>query len=119
MTEMVPENGVFVANDKSRGRRVVRNEVRTNQMTPFYLGSVHTQFNPDCTPATFVAAFNSEDFGAGQVAEELVAFSDGVVEAAFGQAVDGKNLETFRKMIPVSVAKGVEECLVRCGIKKA
>ena len=119
ITEMVPENGVFRDNDKTKGRRVIQNEVKANQMTPFYLGSVHTQFNPDCTPATFVAAFNSEDFGAGQIADELVAFSPDVVQAAFGQAVDGANVDTFRKMIPVSIAKGVEECLVRCGIKKA
>jgi hypothetical protein len=116
---MLPENGVFVDNNSTKGRRVIRNEIKTGQMTPFYLGSVHTQFNPDCTPATFVAAFGSEDFGAGQVADELVAFSDDVVEAAFGQAVDGQNVDTFRKMIPVSIAKGVEECLMKCGIKKA
>jgi hypothetical protein len=119
MVEMLPENGVFIANDKTKGRRVITNEIKTNQMTPFYLGSVHTQFNPDCTPATFVAAFNNEDFGTGQIADELVAFSTDVVQAAFGQAVDGMNVDTFRSMIPVSVAKGVEDCLQRCGIKKA
>jgi hypothetical protein len=37
-----------------------------------------------------VAAFDSEDFGAGQVLDELVGFSSDVVEAAFGQAVDGR-----------------------------
>jgi hypothetical protein len=88
-------------------------------MTPFYQGSVYTQFNPDCTPTTFVAAFNNEDFGAGQIVDELVAFSIDIVEAAFGQAVDGEDVDKFRSMIPVSVAKGVEECLARCSIKKA
>jgi hypothetical protein len=39
-----------------------------------------------------------------------------VVEAAFGQAVDGKNIDTFRKMILVSIAKFVEECWTWCGI---
>lgn len=117
MTEMVLENGVL---DPVTGkRRVISNEVKVNQMTPFYMGSVHTQFNPDCTPATFVAAFNNEDFGAGQIADEFFAFSDDVIEAAFGQAVDGRNIDTLRGLIPVSIAKGVEECLLKCGIQKA
>lgn len=116
MTEMVPENGVL---DAATGkRRVITNEVKTNQMTPFYQGSVHTQFNPDCAPATFVAAFNSEDFGAGQVLDEVVSLSTDVVEAAFGQAVDGANVDAFRKYIPISIANGVESCLQRCGIAK-
>jgi Cupin len=116
MTEMVPENGVL---DAKQNRRVIQNEVGVNQMTPFYLGSVHTQFNPDCTPATFVAAFNNEDFGAGQIADEFFSLTDDVIEAAFGQAVDGANVDTFRTLIPVSIAKGVEDCLVKCGIQKA
>jgi hypothetical protein len=116
MTEMVPENGVLDPETKSR--RVIANEIGVNQMTPFYMGSVHAQFNPDCTPATFVAAFNNEDFGAGQIADEFFTLTDDVIEAAFGQAVDGKNIETFRSLIPVSIAKGVEECLIRCGIQK-
>lgn len=116
VTEMLPENGVL---DPATGkRRVITNVVGTNQMTPFYIGSVHTQFNPDCTPATFVAAFTSEDFGAGQVLDELVSFSTDVVEAAFGQAVDGANVDAFRQYIPVSIANGVESCLQQCGIDK-
>jgi Cupin len=116
VTEMLAENGVL--DPKTGKRRVITNEVNTNQMTPFYLGSVHTQFNPDCTPATFVAAFDSEDFGAGQVLDELVSFSTDVVEAAFGQAVDGANVDTFRQLIPTSIANGVEACLQKCGIAK-
>jgi hypothetical protein len=118
VVEMVPENGVFVNNQKAAGRRVITNTLATGMMTPFYMGSVHTQFNPDCEAAEFVAAFNSEDFGGGQVAEELFAMSADVVEAAFGQAVDGAQVDLFRKAIPASIARGVEECLVKCGIKK-
>ncbi|KAF2226852.1 RmlC-like cupin domain-containing protein [Elsinoe ampelina] len=114
VTEMVPENGVL----QDGKRRVIRNTLEKNQMTPFYQGSVHAQFNPDCEDASFVAAFNSEDFGAGQVPDELFALSDEVVAAAFGQAVAGEDVEKFRKAIPVSIAKGVEECLAKCGIKK-
>lgn len=116
--EMIPENGVFntPGNAKS-GRRVITNTINAFEVTPFYLGSVHTQFNPDCKNATFVAAFNSEDFGAGQVAEELFALSDDVVSAAFGQAIDGADVAKFKGAIPATIAFGVEQCLKTCGIK--
>lgn len=116
--EMVPENNVFkTPGVATSGRRVVTNTIEKNQMTPFYLGSVHTQFNPDCTDATFVAAFNAEDFGAGQVAEELFALSDDVVSASFGQAINGADVEKFEKAIPKTIAFGVKQCLKKCGIK--
>jgi len=118
VTEMVPENGVFVDNKAANGRRVITNTVNAFQMTPFYLGSVHAQFNPDCTNATFVAAFNNEDFGAGQIADELATFSDDVIAAAFGQAVEGADIDKFRSSIPTSIAEGVEQCLTTCGISK-
>jgi len=118
ITEMLPENGVFVIpGDAKSGRRVIRNELSQFQMQPFYQGSVHTQFNPTCDDATFVAAFNAEDFGAGQVAEELFAFNTDIVQAAFGEAIDGVEVEKFKNAIPASIAKGVGECLKTCGKK--
>lgn len=65
-------------------------------MTPFPQGSVHAQYNPDCSPAVFVAAFADEDPGAGHVA-------------------DG-DVGRLRAAIPDSIALGVRECLDRCGI---
>lgn len=118
VTEMLPENGVFNNNLAADGRRVINNTITEFQMQPFYQGSVHTQFNPDCTPATFVAAFTSEDFGAGQVADELFAMSPDVVSAAFGQAIDGADVAKFKAAIPTSIAEGVEQCLMQCGIAK-
>jgi len=111
-TEMVPENGVLNANGT---RRVISNTLSQFQMQPFYQGSVHTQFNPSCTQnATFVAAFNSEDFGVGQIPDELFAMTDDVLAAAFGQAIDAADLDKFRAAIPASIAKGVEQCLASC-----
>ncbi|KAH8821559.1 RmlC-like cupin domain-containing protein, partial [Xylogone sp. PMI_703] len=115
VTEMLPENGVFNDNDATKGRRVIKNLLNPFDMTPFYQGSVHTQFNPDCTPTTFVASFNNEDFGTGQVPDELFAFDADVVSAAFGQAIDGADVEKFKSMIPTSIALGVESCLAQCG----
>jgi Cupin len=118
ITEMLPENGVFNDNAAANGRRVITNTLTANMMTPFYQGSVHTQFNPDCAPATFVASFNSEEFGTGQITDELFSMSADVVSAAFGQAVDGADVAKFKTAIPASIAKGVEACLKQCGIAK-
>lgn len=65
-----------------------------------------------------MASFNNEDFGTGQVADELFALNDETVSAVFGQAIDGADVDKFRKAIPASVAFGVEECLRKCGIQK-
>lgn len=112
---MVPENGVM---DKDGKRRVIRTELKANMMTPFYQGSVHTQYNPDCEPANFVATFAAEDFGTGQIADETVAMSDDVIAATFGQSIAGEDIEKVRAAIPKSIALGVEECLKKCHIEK-
>lgn len=109
---MVPENGVLNADGSCR---VIRTELTANMMTPFYQGSVHTQFNPDCEPATFVAAFASEDFGTGQIADETFALSDDVIAATFGQSIAGEDIDKVRQAIPKSIALGVDECLKKCG----
>ncbi|KAF5019419.1 hypothetical protein F66182_8573 [Fusarium sp. NRRL 66182] len=115
ITEMVPENGVL---DKDGNRRVIRTELKANMMTPFYQGSVHTQFNPDCEPATFIASFAAEDFGTGQIADETFALSDDVIAATFGQSIAGEDIDKVRSAIPKSIALGVDECLKKCEIKK-
>jgi len=118
VVEMLPENGVFndPKNPKS-GRRLITNTLGPFQMTPFYQGSVHSQFNPTCDDAIFVASFNTKDFGAGQVAEELFALDSDTVQAAFGEAIDGKRVAEFKGKIPPTIAKGVGECLAKCHIK--
>jgi len=118
VTEMLPENGVFNGADKTTGRRVIRNELTQYQMQPFYQGSVHAQFNPTCEEAVFIASFNNEDFGTGQIADELFAMDDEIVAATFGQAIDGAEVAKFKKnkVIPESIALGVEQCLATCKI---
>ena len=119
VTEMVPENGVVVSEADGRAR-VVRNTVGPFQMTPFYQGSVHAQFNPDCDgDAVFVAAFSSDDFGAGQVVNETVAMGDEIVLASFGPGLArAELLDGVRAGVPKSIALGVEACLKKCGIGK-
>ncbi|CAK7237035.1 hypothetical protein SBRCBS47491_009840 [Sporothrix bragantina] len=115
VTEMVPENGVL---DASGGRRMIQTEIGPFQMTPFYQGSLHTQFNPDCTNTTFLSFFASEDVGTGQVLDETFAFTNDVIEAAFGGTIAGANIDVVRQAIPPSIALGVEQCLQQCGIQK-
>jgi len=122
VVEMIPENGVFNDPDPVKGpasgRRVIRNILKEFDMTPFYQGSIHSQFNPNCDRnATFVASFNAEDFGAGQVADELFSLDSDTVQAAFGEAIDGKDVLKFKGKIPPTIAKGVGECLAKCNMK--
>ncbi|KUJ07438.1 RmlC-like cupin [Mollisia scopiformis] len=102
------------------GGRQIHNMVNTLQMTIFPQGSVHMQFNPDCTPAMFVASFTGSDPGLAQIAQEFFGFSEEEVNAAVGGPVmvDGADVDGFRSKIPPNVAQGVESCLTKCGIKK-
>ncbi|KAG7125899.1 Spherulin-1A like protein [Verticillium longisporum] len=115
ITEMVPENGILNADGS---RRVIRTELCPFMMTPFYQGSIHTQFNPDCEPAVFVASFANEDFGTLQALDGSFAMSDDVIAAAFGQSIAGEDIDRVRGAIPASIALGVEECLTKCGLAK-
>ncbi|KAH8894062.1 RmlC-like cupin [Thozetella sp. PMI_491] len=115
VTEMVPENGV---NNADGTPRVISNTLKEFNMTPFYQGSVHTQFNPDCSDAIFVASFNAEDFGTGQIANETFALTDDVIAATFGQTIAGADIDKVRHAIPKNIALGVDQCLQKCGIKK-
>jgi len=90
------------------------------QMTVFPQGALHTEFNPDCTPAVFVAAFPSEDPGVQQAVQTFFGLEDDIIQAALGGdgMVDGMDLDSFKKVIPANVALGVESCLQKCGISK-
>ncbi|KAK4499265.1 hypothetical protein PRZ48_009778 [Zasmidium cellare] len=108
-TEFIAENG---ADPK-------QNTLEKYQMTVFPQGALHTEFNPDCTDAVFVAGFASEDPGVEQAAQTLFNLDPELVKADLGvEAINGQDIEAFRKMIPANVALGVESCLKKCGIQK-
>lgn len=112
---MFPENNV----NKDGKPREILNTLEQLDSTVFYQGSVHSQFNPNCEPAVFVAAFNSEDAGTGQVAQELFGASNTDATAAvFGNQVSGADIDQVRSQISTNVALGVEQCLKKCGIAK-
>lgn len=109
-TTMILENGV----------RAVHHNVSTYQMGVFPQGAYHQEFNPDCGETIFVAAFNSEDSGVGQTADNFFKLNSDVITAAIGGniVVDGRDVDQFKEMIPKNIAVGVEACLIKCGLSK-
>ena len=101
------------------GARKVRNVHSTYSMVIFPRGSLHLEFNPNCEPMTFVAAFNDEDPGINTPAESLFKLDDDLVGLATGlEFLDGANIDLYRNLVPSSIAQGVESCLLKCGIPK-
>lgn len=106
------ENGLVKAGQNPE----IAGELGKFEGTVFPMGSIHYQFNPDCKPATFVAALNNEDPGTSQVAQNFFNLNADVVNATLGfpKTIDGKNIEQFRKMIPVNIAQDIDNCLAAC-----
>jgi hypothetical protein len=82
-------------------------------------GSIHFEYNPDCTATTFVAAFNDNDPGVSFITANLFSLDDQVVIASLGgdAVVSGADLESIRHALPVGVAAEVQQCIANCGIK--
>ncbi|KAH9891506.1 RmlC-like cupin domain-containing protein [Xylariomycetidae sp. FL2044] len=115
VSEMVIENGV---NNAQKGPRNIINKLTELQMTPYYQGAIHTQFNPSCDATVFIAPQSSEDFGTNTVAQAFFALQDKTIDATFGNQIDGADIDKYRDFLSVNVAKGVEECLAACKIPK-
>lgn len=81
-------------------------------------GSIHFEFNNNCKPAVFMAAFSSEDPGLSSVAQNFFSLDPGILDADLGypRFLDAVNLAQFEKTIPVSFAQGMKSCFERCGI---
>ncbi|CAF3969613.1 unnamed protein product [Rotaria sordida] len=100
------ENGVsFVSNKVKRGTAAI-----------FPQGAIHFEQNLNCVPATFVAAFNSEDPGVLTIANQ---FFGGLPATVVGASLGGLNISTIQD-IRMTVAKnpsvGIAECRKRCGL---
>ncbi|KAI7279181.1 hypothetical protein KC343_g989 [Hortaea werneckii] len=107
-TEFVAENGV----------KPISNTLNKFQMTIFPQGALHTEFNPDCEEAIFVAGFASTDPGVEQAAQSLFGLDPALVKADLGlNTINGQSIEEFRQHLPANVALGVEQCLNKCGLK--
>ncbi|KAI4869378.1 RmlC-like cupin domain-containing protein [Hypoxylon rubiginosum] len=117
VSEMVVENGVEDADSKKP--RDITNTIEELQATPYFMGALHTQFNPDCGNVTFVAPLSSEDFGANTMAQAYFALEDDTIRAAAGNQIKGADVDKFRGIISTNVALGVEKCLQKCNIPKS
>jgi len=117
---LVVEGKLFASVTAENGVRHMNHTLNQWEMTVFPAGALHTEFNPECSPAVFVAAFGNEDPGVGQIAQEYFGLENEIVKGSAGGevTVDGKDIDTFRSLIPANVAKGVDSCLAKCGIKK-
>ncbi|KAF4448838.1 spherulin 1B precursor [Fusarium albosuccineum] len=114
-TETIPEAGVNTEDGKPR---VIRNELSPGDVTVFYQGAFHTQVNPDCEPASAVAAFASEDLGTTVIAPALFSLSDEVITRTFGQSIAGEDIDKVRHALPQGITIKVDECLAKCGKQK-
>jgi oxalate decarboxylase/phosphoglucose isomerase-like protein (cupin superfamily) len=117
---LVIEGRLFASVTAENGARHLNHTLNKWEMTVFPQGAVHTEFNPDCTDAVFVASFPSEDPGVGQIAQEFFGLENEIVKGSVGgeTAVDGRDIDMFRSKIPANVAKGVDSCLAKCRIAK-
>lgn len=108
-TEFIAENGA----------RPIVNTLEKFQMTVFPKGAAHTEWNPDCEDAVFVAGFANEDPGVEQLAQTLFGFDTELVKADLGvHTINGESIEEFKDQLPANVALGVESCLKKCKISK-
>ncbi|KAG4430079.1 hypothetical protein IFR05_014438 [Cadophora sp. M221] len=117
---LVVEGTLFASVTAENRARHMSHTLSKWQMTVFPAGAMHTEFNPECTPATFVAAFPNEDPGVGQIAQEYFGLENEIVKGSAGGelSIDGADIDKFRAAIPANVAAGVDSCLAKCGISK-
>ncbi|KAK3985239.1 RmlC-like cupin domain-containing protein [Cladorrhinum sp. PSN332] len=113
LTEMVTELGVFNANGDPR---VIRTEIKSGQITVFPMGTLHGQMNPDCTPASLVAGFNSEDPGTALVALEFFNLSDEFVAHSLGDSINTSEVQKIRSAISKTFLFEIEECKKKCNL---
>ena len=82
-------------------------------------GSIHFEFNDNCEPAVFIAAFSNEDPGLSTIGKNFFSLDPDIVDADLGfpDFLDHTNIRQFAQSIPKSFANGAMECLDRCHIK--
>ena len=117
---VVVEGRLFASVTAENGALHRNHTLSKFEMTVFPQGAIHTEFNPDCEPAVFVASFADEDPGVSQIAQNYFGLEDEIVLASAGGElnIDGADIDAFRGKIPANVVRGVESCLAKCGIQK-
>ncbi|CAF1061308.1 unnamed protein product [Adineta ricciae] len=101
---------------QENGAAFIMNEIQKNQVAVFPKGAIHFEQNLNCEPATFVAAFNSEDPGVLTIAN---AYFGALPATVIGANLGGLNITTIediRMNIQGNPSLGIEECRRRCGL---
>jgi oxalate decarboxylase/phosphoglucose isomerase-like protein (cupin superfamily) len=110
ISEMALEAGT---NDDGSNRSI-QTKLGPGQMTVFPQGALHTQFNPNCTPAVAVASFVSDDPGFEGIIPATFSLRDQVIVNSFGDAIPAEDLEKFKDSLPKDIFLLVEECMAQC-----
>jgi len=102
--------GFFLEN----GARFIGHNLTSGMMTIFPQGSIHFEQNLECQPATFVAAFNSEDPGVQTTTLSYFGLPSDI--AAVGIDANASFVEQLSQNLVQNPALGVMECRQRCGL---
>lgn len=85
----------------------------------FPKGNVHFQYNPECEPAVFVAAFDSPDPGRTQAAQGFFsAEPDEIILSSTGYSefLTPAQIKGLRPTLSSAFASIIESCAKKCGI---
>ncbi|CAF1424338.1 unnamed protein product [Adineta steineri] len=104
--------GFFQENSAS----FVMNEIHKNQVAVFPKGAIHFEQNLNCTPATFVAAFNSEDPGVLTIGNSFFGSLPATVVGASLGGLNITTIEDIRVHLVQNPSVGIAECRQRCGL---
>ncbi|KAJ9154888.1 Cupin domain protein [Pleurostoma richardsiae] len=110
VTSFFEENGVTARQDL----------LNTYSMAVFPQGAIHSEYNPDCEDAVFVAGFNNPDPGVEQVAQAFFNLRSDIIQASLDgvSMLNGEDIDSFKDILPANIVQGVETCLAKCGISK-
>ena len=100
---------------EENGGRYIENNVTMGQVAIVPMGLLHYLQNFECTNATFLATFSSEDPGTLTVAPRLFDITNNqVLTSTFNQTESV--IESMRASVRPSPSGGVGECRRRCGL---
>jgi len=94
--------------------RYIENNITVGYVTVFPQGLVHFEINLECTPATFLSAFSSEDPGTLTIANRLFDINQLALTSTFNTT--NELIDALRIRIPTNPALLVGECRKRCGL---
>lgn len=106
--------GFFMEN----GAHFIGNNVKLGQATVFPQGSIHFEINTQCTPATFVAAFNHQDPGVQTTATNYFGLPADI--SAIGietpLPINISYVTSLIASLSQNPGLGLHECYERCGL---